>query len=158
MEALHGTTKCMEVYISVLIGPASCSDMCMSAYIRRPLLVRGHQAAKRFIIVSLLLSLYCFKFSSFPCILHSLLVSSFLSKFYSCKVSLFLCCYRAHRVTFPPSLDSVPSAWALPGYPWKIIDLQTCSPDIEKSEKVRPRYPESYQKDIRKSIGSNPVY
>ena len=65
-------------------------------YICRPLLVRGHQAARGFVIVSMLLSISCFKFSSFPCILHSLLVSSFLSKFYSCNVSLFLCCYRAH--------------------------------------------------------------
>ena len=69
-------------------------------YICRPLLVRGHQAARGFVIVSMLLSISCFKFSSFPCILHSLLVSSFLSKFYSCNVSLFLCCYRAHGSTF----------------------------------------------------------
>ena len=106
----------------------------MDFYIRRPLLVRGHQAAESFLIVSMLLSLYCFKFSSFPCILHSLLVSSFLSKFYSCNVSMFLCCYRAHRSRFSAPTEPVPSAWDLPGYPSKIIDFQTCSQDPEKAE------------------------
>ena len=88
-------------------------------YIRRPLLVRGHQAARTFVIVSMLLSLYCFKFSSFPCILHSLLVSSFLSKFYSCNVSLFLCCYRAHRWSFEPNLTPLSQPGLLQATPRK---------------------------------------
>jgi len=104
-------------------------------YICRPLLVRGHQAARGFVIVSMLLSISCFKFSSFPCILHSLLVSSFLSKFYSCNASLFLCCYRAHRSRFSASLDPVISAWAPPGYPSKINDFQTYSPDPQNQQK-----------------------
>ena len=156
MEALNPGTG--QVPSTRGTGQVPPNRVTSKTYIRRPLLVRGHQAARTFLIVSMLLSIECFKFSSFPCILHSLLVSSFLSKFYSCNVSLFLCCYKAHRPTFPPSLDPIVSAWALPGHPWKIIDLQTCSPDLEKSEKVSPRYPESYQKDNRKSIGSDPVH
>ena len=67
----------------------------------------GPERRVLFLIVSLLLSLDCFKFSSSPCILHSSLVSSFPLKFYSCNASLFLCCYRAHRSRFKPNLNRV---------------------------------------------------
>ena len=121
-------------------------------YIRRPLLVRGHQAARRFLTVSMFLSLYCFKFSSFPCILHSLLVSSFLSKFYSCNASLFLCCYRAHRSTFSASLDPVLSAWAPPGYPSKINDFQTYSPDPQNQKKWVPGIQKATKKTCKSRL------
>jgi hypothetical protein len=57
-----------------------------------------------------------------------------------------------------PSPGCVISAWAPPGYPQKIIEFQTYSQDLHKSEKVSPRYPKTYQKDIQKSIGYHPVH
>jgi hypothetical protein len=72
-------------------------------YIRRPLLVRGHQAARSFVIVSMLLSISCFKCYSFP---RSCIVCSFAAFCRSFQLSavLFLCCYRAHGSTFPRHL------------------------------------------------------
>ena len=101
----------------------------------------GHQAARGFIIVSMLLSLQCFKFSSFSCILHSLLVSSFLSKFYSCSASLFLGCYRAHRPGFKHRLTVSSQPGPFQGIPGKsLIFRPTPRPSkIRKSESRVPK-------------------
>jgi hypothetical protein len=73
-------------------------------------------------------------------------------------ISIWFGCYK------PPGIDSLPpnghvlSAWCPPWTPCKTIEFQPYLPDPQKLEKVIPRAPKSYQKDIQKTIGLHTVH
>ena len=130
--------------------------------IRRPLLVRGHQAARRIVPVTVSKSLKSFQslvdsrvFHSVP-VLQSAIVN--LPICYQLLASqqsgVKLLLGQGMSKTLPTGC--LPSAWVPPGYPLKIIKFQACPQDPQKSEKVSQRSPKVTKK-APKTIPGTPI-